>query len=68
MRGRTTEIENVSKQSSLSGPNHRCLGPLSQMVQVYRAQQQARDLLLGNAVLGVLLVVAVSGAFLWWAM
>jgi uncharacterized membrane protein len=37
------------------------------MVKVSGAQQQRRDLLLGSGVLGVLLVVAVGGAFLWLA-
>jgi hypothetical protein len=37
------------------------------MVKVSRAQQRW-DLLLGSGVLGVLLVVAISGAFLWLAM
>jgi len=36
------------------------------MAKVSRAQERI-DLLLGNGVLGVLLLVAVSGAFLWLA-
>lgn len=37
------------------------------MVKMSRAQKRT-DLLLGSSVLGVLLLVAVSGAFLWLAL
>ena len=37
---------------------------ITSMAKVPRAQERA-DLLLGSSVLGILLLVAVSGAFLW---
>jgi hypothetical protein len=40
---------------------------IGMVVKVSRAQKR-RDLLLGTSVLGVLLVIAVSGAFLWLAL
>ena len=46
--------------------NHLCLGPLYMMAKVLRAQERT-DLFLGSSVLGVLLLVAVSSAFLWLA-
>ena len=40
---------------------------IGMVVKVSRAQRRT-DLLLGSSVLGVLLLIAVSGAFLWLAL
>jgi hypothetical protein len=37
------------------------------MLKVFRAHKKSMDLLLGSSVLGILLLVAVSAAFLWLA-